>query len=53
MLKLAVALFAGELESVTFKVKLKVPVALGVPEITPVGEMVKLVGSVPELMVQV
>lgn len=54
MLRLLVAVCAaGEVESVTFTVKLNVPDAVGVPEIVPV-EAVKLrpVARVPELMLQ-
>jgi len=40
MLRLAVLVFAvGLVESVTLAVKLKVPVAFGVPESTPLGLM--------------
>ena len=37
-----------EAESLTLAVKLKVPVAVGVPEITPDELMVRPVGRVPE-----
>ena len=40
-------------ESVTLTVKLKVPVAVGVPEITPVELRVSPVGRVPAERVQV
>jgi hypothetical protein len=53
MLKLAVAVVAGELESVTRTVKLEVPVAVGVPEIVPAAERVKPVGKDPEVRLQV
>ena len=52
MLKLAVALVAGEPESVTFTVKLEEPVAVGVPEIVPPEESVKPAGNDPEEMLQ-
>ena len=54
MLSAAVAVpGVGAVESVTFTVKLDVPVALGVPEIAPVVEFkVKPVGNVPTLMLQ-
>jgi hypothetical protein len=50
MLKLAVAILAGELESVTLTVKLEVPVAVGVPEIVPALESVRPAGRDPELI---
>jgi len=53
MLKLAVALVAGEPESVTFTVKLEDPVAVGEPEIVPPADSVKPAGNDPELMLQV
>jgi hypothetical protein len=53
MLKLAVALVAGEPESVTFTVKLEDPVAVGVPVIVPPAESVKPAGNDPEEMLQV
>jgi hypothetical protein len=52
MLKLAAAVFAGELESVTLTVKLKVPDAVGVPEIVPLVESVRAPGNDPELTLQ-
>jgi len=52
MLRLAVAVVAAE--SVTFTVKVEVPVAVGVPEMTPVlAFSVKPDGSVPTLILQV
>ena len=39
MLRLAVLVFAGLLESVTLAVKVNLPVAFGVPESTPLGLM--------------
>jgi hypothetical protein len=43
----------GELLSLTVTVKFDVPVAVGVPEITPVdGERVKPAGRAPELIDQ-
>jgi hypothetical protein len=53
MLKLAVALVAGEPESVTLTVKLEDPDAVGVPEIVPPAESVKPAGNEPEEMLQV
>jgi len=47
-----VAVCAGEDKSVTPAVKEKLPLWLGVPEITPALESVKPVGSVPEAMLQ-
>jgi hypothetical protein len=48
MFNAAVVVFAGLLESVTWTVKLKVPMVVGVPEITPVAALsVKPVGSDP------
>ena len=42
----------GVVESVTFSVKLEVPVAVGMPLITPVaGASVKPVGKAPALIV--
>src|SRR5208283_5897626 len=53
MLKLVEAVVAGEPESVTLIVKLKVPAAAGVPEIVPVAaDNVRPVGNAPELMLQ-
>ena len=52
MLKLAEAVVAGEPESVTFIVKLKVPAVVGVPEIVPVADRVRPPGKAPELMLQ-
>jgi hypothetical protein len=44
---------AGVAESVTFAMKLNVPVAVGVPEIVPVAaDSVKPAGSAPELRLQ-
>ena len=54
MLKLAVAVSIGLLESVTLAVKLNVPVDVGVPEIWPVlAFSVTFEGRLPELMLQV
>jgi len=49
MLRLAVAVFAGDSESVTVTVKLMVPVTspVGVPEITPPLLKLKPAGKVP------
>jgi hypothetical protein len=47
-----VAICAGEDESVTLAVKEKLPLWLGVPEITPALDSVKPVGSVPEATLQ-
>ena len=48
MLRLAVLVFAvGLVESVTLTVKLKVPVAVGVPVITPLADKFKPVGKLP------
>ena len=47
MLKALVAFCTGVPESVSRTVKLKVPVAVGVPEITPLLLSVNPVGSVP------
>ena len=53
MLTLAVAVVAGEPESVTRIVKVKVPGAVGVPEIVPlVADNVSPAGSAPELIPQ-
>jgi hypothetical protein len=52
MLRLAVALSAGELESVTFTTNEKVPDAVGVPLIWPELPSVNPPGKVPELNVQ-
>jgi hypothetical protein len=52
MLRLAVALCAGELESVTFTTNEKVPDAVGVPLIWPELLSVNPPGKVPELNVQ-
>jgi hypothetical protein len=53
MLKLAEAVVAGEPESVTLTVKLKVPVAVGLPEIVPVvAARVKPPGNAPEVILQ-
>jgi hypothetical protein len=54
MLKLALTLTTGLSESATVIVKSEVPVAVGVPEITPVLELrVSPAGSVPLVIVQV
>ena len=54
MLRLALTLTAGLSESATVIVKSEVPVAVGVPEITPVPELrVSPAGSVPLVIVQV
>lgn len=51
MLRFAVAVCAGELESVTLAVKLKEPVLVGVPEIWPVlAFRLSPFGRLPELM---
>jgi hypothetical protein len=52
MLRLAVALSRGELESVTFTTKEKLPDAVGVPLIWPELLSVNPPGKVPELTVQ-
>jgi hypothetical protein len=52
MLRFAVALSRGELESVTFTTKEKVPDAVGVPLIWPELLSVNPPGKVPELTVQ-
>jgi hypothetical protein len=52
MLKLAEAVVAGEPESVTLIVKLKVPAVVGVPAIVPAAESVRPPGNAPELMFQ-
>ena len=52
MLKLADAAVAGEPESLTLTVKLKVPVASGVPEIAPVEDRVRPPGKAPVPMLQ-
>jgi hypothetical protein len=52
MLKLAEAVVAGEPESVTLIVKLKVPAVVGVPEIVPVADRVSPAGRAPELRLQ-
>jgi hypothetical protein len=44
-----VAVCTGELLSVTFTVKLDVPVLVGVPEITPAPDSVSPAGRAPEL----
>jgi hypothetical protein len=44
--------WAGELLSLTPTVKLKDPLAVGVPDISPVGERASPGGGWPELMVQ-
>lgn len=48
MLKLAVAVVAGEPESVTLTVNVEDPLVVGVPEITPAVESVSPAGKVPE-----
>jgi hypothetical protein len=48
MLNACVAACAGELESVTWTVKLLPPAVVGVPEICPLAERVKPEGRVPE-----
>jgi hypothetical protein len=52
MLRFAVALSRGELESVTFTTKEKLPDAVGVPLIWPELLIVNPPGKVPELTVQ-
>jgi hypothetical protein len=44
----ALAVDAGEALSLTWTVKLKVPVTVGVPEIVPVGASVRPAGRAPE-----
>jgi hypothetical protein len=44
--------WAGELLSLTTTVKLKVPLAVGVPDITPAEERENPGGNWPELIVQ-
>jgi hypothetical protein len=51
-LKLAVAVEAGDPESVTLTIVVKVPAAVGVPEIVPVPDSVTPAGSAPEAMLQ-
>ena len=46
------AVCAGELESVTFTVKLLDPTAVGVPLIAPLEARVNPLGKVPELTTQ-
>ena len=53
MLRLAVALCEGELESVTFTVNAEVPDAVGVPLICPELPSVSPTGKEPELTDQV
>jgi hypothetical protein len=54
MLKAAVAVALGVAESWTWTVKLDVPVAVGVPEMTPVVAFkVRPAGSAPAMMLQV
>jgi hypothetical protein len=50
--RFTLALWAGELESVTVAVKLEVPVAVGLPEITP--ELLRLspAGRLPPVTAQ-
>ena len=52
MLRFAVAVCAGELESVTFTVNEEVPAVVGVPLICPELLSVKPAGKVPELIDQ-
>jgi len=52
MLRLAVALCKGELESVTLTVNDEVPDAVGVPETWPEGERVSPGGNEPAVMDQ-
>jgi hypothetical protein len=52
MFRLAVALCAGELESVTFTTNENVPDAVGLPLICPELLSVNPPGKVPELNVQ-
>jgi len=52
MLRLAVALCTGELESVTRTVNEKVPVCVGVPEIWPDGEITRPGGNEPDVIDQ-
>ena len=47
MLRLAVAVLVGTLESVTVTVKVKVPACVGVPEIWPEPEMEIPAGNDP------
>ena len=54
ILSVACAVCTGLLESVTCTVKLVVPVALGVPEIVPLEEIVRPAGKVdPDAKLQV
>jgi hypothetical protein len=53
MLRLPVVVCGGVAESVTVTVKLKVPAAVGVPEITPPGLKVNPVGRAPDVMLHV
>ena len=53
MLRLAVAVFVGKLESVTFTVNENVPVAVGTPEMSPVPVIVSPVGNEPDETIQV
>ena len=52
MLKFAVALCAGVLESVTFTVNEEVPAVVGVPPICPELLNVRPAGKLPELIDQ-
>ena len=49
MEKLAVWLWAGDPLSVAFTVKFEVPLAVGVPEMTPPAESVRPAGRLPAL----
>jgi hypothetical protein len=52
MVTVAEFVWIGELLSLTATVKLKVPLAVGVPAITPAGERANPGGNWPELTVQ-
>lgn len=52
MLRFALAVAAGELESVTRTVNAVVPVCVGVPEITPELEMTNPAGKLPFVTAQ-
>jgi hypothetical protein len=52
MLRLAVAVFAGVLASVTFTVNVDVPAAVGVPLICPAPLSVNPFGNAPALIDQ-
>jgi hypothetical protein len=45
--------FVGDVESVAWTVKVKLPAPDGVPEMTPLGERVRPPGSAPDTSVQV